>query len=153
LPRLAAALVGVGLMLAADLYTKSWAATELRARGPRRLGPVMLRYQENGGTVFGWLREGGPGVRPVLVAYSAVVSLVLAVLLVRRRRATAATVLGLAAMLAGSLGNLCDRVARGFVVDFIGLPRWPSFNVADLVLAAGMAACLAGLLIARARAV
>ncbi len=152
MPRLAAAIVGVGLLLAADLYTKSWAASELRARGPRRVGPVLLRYQENGGTIFGWLRGGGPLVRPALVAYSTVVSVALVVLLVRQRRGLAVMVMGLAAMLAGVLGNLFDRLIRGFVVDFIDLPRWPTFNVADVALAGGIALGLAGLLITRFRA-
>mgnify|MGYP001590924140 CR=1 FL=1 len=33
--------------------------------------------------------------------------------------------------LGGVIGNLIDRWFRGFVVDFLDLPFWPAFNVAD----------------------
>lgn len=48
----------------------------------------------------------------------------------------------LGAILAGSLGNLTDRVRLGYVVDFvsvgIGDLRWPTFNVADPSLVIGI---------------
>ena len=34
-------------------------------------------------------------------------------------------------LLGGTFGNLVDRVIYGYVVDFIHVPFWPSFNVAD----------------------
>ena len=46
----------------------------------------------------------------------------------------------LGAVLGGALGNLMDRLfrapgpLRGHVVDFLELPRWPVFNVADMAL-------------------
>ena len=45
--------------------------------------------------------------------------------------------IGFALVLAGAIGNLADRIARGYVVDFIYLHRWPVFNVADICIAAG----------------
>jgi signal peptidase II len=48
----------------------------------------------------------------------------------------------LGAILAGSLGNLTDRVRWGYVVDFvsvgIGDLRWPAFNVADPAVVGGI---------------
>jgi signal peptidase II len=48
----------------------------------------------------------------------------------------------LGAVLAGTLGNLTDRIRHGYVVDFvsvgIGDTRWPTFNVADSVLVIGI---------------
>jgi signal peptidase II len=48
----------------------------------------------------------------------------------------------LGAILAGSLGNLTDRVRLGYVVDFvsvgIGDVRWPTFNVADPSIVIGI---------------
>ena len=43
-------------------------------------------------------------------------------------------------------GNLIDRVARGYVVDFIHVTHWPVFNVADVALVVGF-----GLLFVRPR--
>ncbi|MFT4344127.1 MAG: signal peptidase II [Candidatus Woesearchaeota archaeon] len=36
--------------------------------------------------------------------------------------------------LGGALGNLVDRIFRGHVIDFLVLPYWPAFNVADMAL-------------------
>ena len=35
-------------------------------------------------------------------------------------------------LLGGAVGNLIDRVRQGAVTDFIDLPLWPAFNVADM---------------------
>ena len=42
-------------------------------------------------------------------------------------------------ILAGALGNVADRVVRGYVVDFIHLHHWPIFNVADVAIVVGAA--------------
>ena len=45
-------------------------------------------------------------------------------------------------LLGGAVGNLIDRTARGAVTDFIKLPRWPAFNVADIAITFGVLALL-----------
>lgn len=52
---------------------------------------------------------------------------------------------GYALVVAGALGNIVDRLARGYVVDFIHLTHWPVFNVADIAITLG-----AGLLLGSA---
>jgi signal peptidase II len=55
-----------------------------------------------------------------------------------RRLASLPWALALGALLGGSIGNLIDRMFRapgpfqGFVVDFIQLPYWAIFNIADM---------------------
>jgi signal peptidase II len=46
---------------------------------------------------------------------------------------------GVAAALAGALGNLADRLIHGAVVDFVSLGRWPVFNLADVAIVGGAA--------------
>ena len=46
---------------------------------------------------------------------------------------------GLALILAGALGNLADRVRLGYVIDFIQVYWWPTFNLADAFLVLGVA--------------
>jgi signal peptidase II len=41
-------------------------------------------------------------------------------------------------LLGGSLGNIIDRVRDGAVTDFIKLPHWPAFNVADIAITFGV---------------
>jgi signal peptidase II len=45
---------------------------------------------------------------------------------------------GLALMLGGAIGNLVDRLREGEVVDFIKVPNWPAFNVADSCITVGV---------------
>jgi signal peptidase II len=45
-------------------------------------------------------------------------------------------------LIGGALGNLIDRVAHGAVTDFIKLPHWPAFNVADMAITFGMVALI-----------
>lgn len=45
---------------------------------------------------------------------------------------------GLGLSLAGAAGNLIDIVQHGYVVDFIGIGCWPTFNFADVGIVAGL---------------
>ena len=47
------------------------------------------------------------------------------------------TRIAVALILAGALGNLIDRLALGYVVDFLDFHFWPTFNVADSALTVG----------------
>jgi signal peptidase II len=54
-------------------------------------------------------------------------------------RASSLALVGIAVALAGALSNLCDRLARGAVVDFIAIGWWPVFNLADAAIVLGAA--------------
>jgi signal peptidase II len=41
-------------------------------------------------------------------------------------------------LVAGSLGNLMDRLLRGSVTDFLRIPHWPAFNLADIFIVTGV---------------
>jgi signal peptidase II len=45
-------------------------------------------------------------------------------------------------LLGGALGNIIDRVRDGAVTDFIKLPLWPAFNIADMAITFGVLALL-----------
>jgi signal peptidase II len=74
-----------------------------------------------------------------------VLAVVVAIVLVRviHRTRDRVIVVALSLVLAGAVGNLADRVARspgflrGAVVDFIGVGRFPTFNVADSAITIG----------------
>ena len=155
--RVAAALVAVGLLVFIDIRTKSWAGSELRTRGPRTVaaGHLRLQYSENTGIAFGRLRDGTR--QSAIIAYSAVMALALfgalCYRLMRKRPAGFLIPAGCAALLAGTLGNLHDRLERGYVIDFIDFQhvQWPTFNFADISISLGIALCLVGLLAAAIR--
>jgi signal peptidase II len=41
-------------------------------------------------------------------------------------------------LIGGALGNIIDRLRDGAVTDFIKLPAWPAFNVADMAITFGV---------------
>lgn len=112
--------------------------------------PDLLRivHVENPGAAFGFLAEGNPALRGlILIGVSfLVMCLVLAALWMRNVTDEASiNFLALGSILGGAGGNLYDRIVHGTVTDFIevfhGTWSFPAFNVADSAITVG-AACL-----------
>jgi signal peptidase II len=61
-----------------------------------------------------------------------------------RRTSGGSARLGFTLALAGALGNVLDRLARGYVIDFIHLTHWPVFNVADVLVVVGIVVMVRG---------
>lgn len=97
------------------------------------LGPLKLTLSHNSGVAFGL--AGGAGAGLVLVTLVALG----AVGFVFARDPTRPGMWVAAGLLAGgALGNLADRVRSDSVTDFIELPHWPPFNVADICITSGV---------------
>jgi signal peptidase II len=134
---LAVALLGV---VGCDQATKRLAESAL-AEGGRVLlpGVVELQLHHNHGVAFNLERVVPEGARPplALLAPLLVTAAVAVAWARRRRRAQRAEALAYAVVLGGALGNVVDRLGRGYVVDFIHVTHWPVFNVADVAVVAG----------------
>jgi signal peptidase II len=137
------------LVLAADQLSKSLV---LAARPSGGGGLVSVRVVRNTGASFGI----GAGQPALVVAASAAVIAVVAVLVARVRSRPAALLL--AVVLGGALGNLADRlfrspgIGRGAVTDWIHVAGYPAtFNLADVAIRAGAVGAAAVLLGAGAR--
>jgi signal peptidase II len=140
------ALVAILLLglVGCDHATKQLALTHLRDAAPFPIAPgiVEFSYTENRDMAFGLLQSiMGPQARyPVLVGMKVLGTLAAAGYLVARwGRSPWLEKAGLASIMAGAIGNLIDRVARGYVVDFIHVSFWPVFNVADVAICVGVA--------------
>ena len=124
------------LTYGADLLTKTLALRNLEPGEPVSvLGDLLqLRLHFNPGAAFS-MGTSFTSVLTVVAVVAAVVVLVLA-----RRLGDRLWGFGLGCLLGGVLGNLTDRVFRepsfmhGHVVDFLALPNWPIFNVADICI-------------------
>jgi signal peptidase II len=101
------------------------------------LPAVTLVHVRNTGVAFGAFASGGIVV-VALVAAALAALLTYFVTHIDRRGVWLATGL----LLGGSLGNIIDRVRDGAVTDFIKLPAWPAFNVADMAITFGVLALL-----------
>jgi len=126
----------------ADQATKAIAKAWLQPYEVRPFGSVfsvILTY--NDGAAFS-LGAGAGGWQRWLFMAIAVAAIILIAWLLKRG-GSAIYCAGLALILGGAIGNLCDRVVLGKVVDFLlcHYDRWafPAFNVADSAITVGAA--------------
>ena len=105
-------------------------------------GVVGLTYVENRGAAFGL----GDGFGWVFVALAVVMVVGSAVYLASAPLVSRLEVVGLAMVSGGAVGNAIDRVAQGFVTDFITFRffDFPSFNIADIGITVGVVVALIG---------
>lgn len=98
-------------------------------------GLLQLRYATNSGASFGILPD-----RSLLFTIVAVV-VVGAIVIYSQVAAPSSKLvtLSLGLQLGGAAGNLIDRLHYGYVIDFIDFRVWPTFNVADAAILAGVA--------------
>ncbi len=126
-------------MVLLDQAAKYLAVRELKGRAAVRIIPGILEldYVENTGMAFGML----PGRQLFLIVISLVfifVCLLSLFRLFRQRRLWPAAAC-LTAILAGAVGNMLDRILRGYVIDFISFVwiHFPVFNIADCFVVVG----------------
>ncbi|MCX6397801.1 MAG: signal peptidase II [Propionibacteriales bacterium] len=119
------------------LVVQNFALGEVRSF----LSPVLkLHYVTNSGAAF----STGAGMTAWISVFGCIAFVV--VLVVARKVRTPLWAVAMGLLLAGISGNLVDRFLRepgplrGEVVDFLELPNWPIFNIADICInvAAGL---------------
>jgi signal peptidase II len=135
-----ALVVGVALaVLVLDQAVKAWVERALPLEVSRPfLPPVLwLTHTRNTGAAFSLLRGHGEALILISIIIITFMAVSLARLARRGERAPGLLGIGLALPLGGALGNLVDRLARGFVVDYLDLRWWPIFNIADSAIVVG----------------
>ena len=136
-PFLRAGLVVI-VVLALDQLTNRLVISGISVGAQHKFLPgIHLVHVRNSGVAFGFLSGGGALV--LLVTFAA-----LAVLLTYFIRHPTRPWLWIPTglLVGGALGNLLDRIINGAVTDFIKLPHWPAFNVADMSITFGVLALL-----------
>ena len=128
-------LLVAAVIIALDQAVK-WVIRETVERGDSHpvIWPLEIVHFTNTGAAFGMLQGAGP----LLVLTSVVGMVAIVVFLFNPSFAHPLMRLGLAFMLGGAVGNLIDRVKDGEVVDFIKVPNFPAFNVADSAITLGV---------------
>ena len=125
----------------ADLVTKVLVVSQLEGQHPVTIlgGAVTFAVSRNSGAAFSFAE----GATVLFTAIALGVIVVIARTMTRLRSGAWAITLGL--LVGGATGNLVDRllrapgVGRGAVVDFISVPHFASFNVADSAITVGAA--------------
>lgn len=136
------ALIVLGLVavsvVVADQLTKFWIVTSIKPRMESGEGPIVLlggflkiTYTENTGAAF----SIGAGYTWIFTIIAVIVAIV--ILRSARRLGSIGWAVAFGGLLGGLLGNLIDRIVRepspglGYVVDWIQLPNFAVFNIAD----------------------
>jgi signal peptidase II len=126
-------------ILVVDQVSKAAVREFLLSRGTNSVplldGWVRITYVENSGAAFGLLQD--QTFLFVLIGMIVVVGILFGHRFLPTHRVTMALCLGL--QLGGASGNLIDRIRHdGHVFDFIHVPPWPVFNVADSAIVVGV---------------
>jgi len=144
---LAVAAVTCLLDQAAKLYLLK--VFDLAANGPVRLGPFFdFVLTRNTGISYGLFQTQGAVGQWVLLAVKALAVILLMLWLARAHNRLTALALGL--IIGGALGNAIDRLAYGWVADFVFFHittatwhfDWYVFNLADVAIVAGVVGLL-----------
>lgn len=133
----------------ADRATKAWfeASTVEGWRHEVVHHFIYLVHSVNPGIAFSFLADWpSPWLKTILIGGSILAVILITWLLIAGKSGGAMTHAGLALLIAGATGNVTDRILYGGVTDFlevwIGLYRWPAFNVADSAITIGAALVL-----------
>ena len=148
-PRRVGLLLGVAaFVLVADVISKAIVVAQLADHAPIRLlgGLLTITLTRNGGAAF------SIGTSMTIVFTAIAVGVIVFILRTARNLRSIGWAITLGLLLGGATGNLLDRIFRapgpfqGRVVDWIQLPDWPVFNLADsAIVCAGVLVVLLAL--------
>lgn len=146
-----------GLVFAVDFAVKYWVTYRLglASLGSVHLLPIFdLRWTENYGVSLGLLTATSSEMRFLLLGFTGLIALGVTAWMWRER--APGDLAGLALVLGGAIGNIHDRLHRGYVIDYADLHfgEWRPFlifNLADAAITFGVLILLARSLFSRER--
>lgn len=137
------------LVAALDQVSKHWVRTNLLpGQSLPSDGWIIFTHVQNTGSAFGMMT----GQR-LFLTIVALIGLMLIISYYFLSPKSALSVVSLGLILGGAVGNLVDRLSRGYVTDFIDVRLWthqnlwPNFNVADSCVSVGTVLLLFSLLL------
>ena len=103
---------------------------------------LSITHVHNYGAAFSFLANEDGWQQMFLVTVSSLASLAIIIWMLKTSQVNVSKLIALSLILSGAIGNLIDRAALGFVIDFIDLHYqdfyWPVFNVADIAISLGV---------------
>jgi len=105
-------------------------------------GFMNLTHIRNRGAIFGFFSQDGGQLVSILLTLGSLFALCFVIFyFIKTPLEERSMLVSLSLILGGALGNLVDRVFKGYVVDFVDFyikrSHWPSFNVADASISIG----------------
>ncbi|MDN4503882.1 signal peptidase II [Alteromonadaceae bacterium BrNp21-10] len=132
------------LMFALDQITKQWVLGSMELYESIKVIPMFnITYVHNYGAAFSFLSSEGGWQRWFFTLIALVVSGLILYWLRQCKQQQKLLPIAFALILSGALGNVCDRMVYGFVIDFLDVYyqqwHWPTFNIADSAIFIGAA--------------
>ena len=129
------------LVAVLDQLTKYWVSAGFGYGEARAItGFFNLVLTHNSGAAFSFLASAAGWQRGFFIGIALIAIVVISVLLARHS-GEKLFCLSLALILGGAVGNVIDRIAFGYVVDFLDFHlagwHWPAFNLADSAITVG----------------
>lgn len=98
---------------------------------------LNLTYVQNTGAAFG---IGNNSTSMFVAVNVVIIGLITYFIFSKKEELSKLILIALHLVLAGGIGNLIDRIARGFVIDYIDISpliKYPVFNLADIFVVIG----------------
>ena len=128
------------LIIVFDQAVKLWVINNIGATDSIKAIPGVIDFVnvKNTGAAFSFLSEKSYGIL-ILSIVSVLFCIGVVIYVIKKRPKNKLLMFSLSLMLAGALGNAIDRIARGFVIDFIETKfiSFPVFNIADISITVG----------------
>ncbi len=132
------------VLLVADQLTKAVVAQKIPFLSSKSIIPgfLNLTHIRNRGAIFGFFSQSGSQFLYVILTLASLAALALVVFyFFKTPPSERLMIISLSLILAGALGNMIDRMFRGYVIDFMDFYvkkwHWPSFNIADASITIG----------------
>jgi signal peptidase II len=133
-----------GLLVIADQVSKYAVQKSISPGDPKVIirGLLEFQYVTNNGAIFGLFNQAESGLVFVLLTIGSILAMGFVVFYIFKSPPSDKLLnISLSLILAGALGNILDRLIRGFVIDFVKINirsfTWPNFNVADSCISIG----------------
>ena len=100
-------------------------------------GILNFTYVENSGGAFG---IGSSSTIMFIIVNIIIIAIILKIIISKKNEISLAILISLTLIMAGGIGNLIDRIFRGYVIDYIDinpLMEYPMFNIADICVVIG----------------
>ena len=131
-------------LLSIDQLTKALVARSILFQSSKSIIPGFfnLTHIRNRGAIFGFFSHSESQILFIFLTLVSLVALGLVIYYFFKTPSSQRYMkISLSVILAGALGNLIDRIIRGYVIDFLDFHiknwHWPSFNVADACITVG----------------
>ncbi len=132
------------ILIAADQLTKAIVAQKIPFLNSKSIIPGFfnLTHIRNRGAIFGFFSQSGSQFLYVMLTLASLAALTFVIFyFFKTPTSERLMIISLSLILAGALGNMIDRIFRGYVIDFMDFYvkkwHWPSFNIADASITIG----------------